>query len=117
MLWEKEKMLVTSLNSTLYRTIWGFHNLRQEGFEHVGKGKNAGNQHFLLFPQCFVTYHRKKKSFWHHLICHQFGHEKNVSFGKGLTLSQRSFNVSSVKLFRKLRRKGASHFSFSHSVF
>ena len=21
--------------------------------KHVGKGENAGNQHFLLFPQCF----------------------------------------------------------------
>ena len=22
----------------------------------VGKGENAGNQHFLLFPQCFLPY-------------------------------------------------------------
>ena len=22
----------------------------------VGKGENAGNQHFLLFPQCFLSY-------------------------------------------------------------
>ena len=22
----------------------------------VGKGKNAGNQHFLLFPQCFLLF-------------------------------------------------------------
>ena len=27
---------------------------------NVGKGKNAGNQHFLLFPQCF--YPMKDKS-------------------------------------------------------
>ena len=22
----------------------------------VGKGENAGNQHFLLFPQCFLSF-------------------------------------------------------------
>ena len=25
----------------------------------MGKGENAGNQHFLLFPQFFLTYHRQ----------------------------------------------------------
>ena len=29
---------------------------------HCGKGENAGNQHFLLFPQCFQTYQRQKSS-------------------------------------------------------
>ena len=24
----------------------------------LGKGENAGNQHFLLFPQCFLSYER-----------------------------------------------------------
>ena len=29
--------------------------LKKEAFENiVGKGENAGNQHFLVFPQCFV---------------------------------------------------------------
>ena len=23
------------------------------GRKHLGKGENAGNQHFLLFPKCF----------------------------------------------------------------
>ena len=32
-------------------------NLWKEGFENiVGKGENAGDQHFLLFPQCFLPY-------------------------------------------------------------
>ena len=26
----------------------------------VGKEENAGNQHFLLFPQCFLQYQRQK---------------------------------------------------------
>ena len=25
----------------------------------VGKGENAGNQHFLLFPQCFVLFQKQ----------------------------------------------------------
>ena len=29
----------------------------------VGKGENAGNQHFLLFPQCFLPYQRN------HFLC------------------------------------------------
>ena len=30
--------------------------LRKEAFENIlGKGENAGNQHFLLFPKCFLT--------------------------------------------------------------
>ena len=29
----------------------------------VGKGENAGNRHFLLFPQCFQHYHRQKVIF------------------------------------------------------
>ena len=29
----------------------------------VGKGENAGNQHFLPFPQCFLTYL--------HMVCEQ----------------------------------------------
>ena len=29
----------------------------------VEKGENPGNQHFLLFPQCFLPYQRKKSSF------------------------------------------------------
>ena len=26
----------------------------------VGKGENAGNQHFLLFPQCFLPFQTQK---------------------------------------------------------
>ena len=29
----------------------------------VGEGENAGNQHFLLFPQCFLHYQRQKSYF------------------------------------------------------
>ena len=31
-------------------------HLIKKNFENIeGKGENAGNQHFLLFPQCFPT--------------------------------------------------------------
>ena len=26
----------------------------------MGKGENAGDQHFLLFPQCFLLYQRER---------------------------------------------------------
>ena len=36
----------------------------------VGKGENAGNQHFLLFSQCFLTFQRKIAPFEPHKNCH-----------------------------------------------
>ena len=33
------------------------------------KGENAGNQHFLLFPQCFLSYHKQILSFEAYLKC------------------------------------------------
>ena len=36
----------------------------------VGKVENAGNQHFLLFQQCFPLYQEEKSLFWQHFICH-----------------------------------------------
>ena len=38
--------------------------LKKKDMENtVGKGENAGNQHFLLFPQCFLLYQVEKSSF------------------------------------------------------
>ena len=39
---------------TLYQKIPTFNDLEQEAF--VGKGENAGNQHFLLFSKCFLLH-------------------------------------------------------------
>ena len=45
----------------LYHTI---PTLGKKPFENiVGKGENAGSQHFLLFPLCFQPYQRQKSSF------------------------------------------------------
>ena len=56
----------------------------------VGNGENAGNQHFLLFPQCFLLYQREQLSF---LAVFNFSYAngfnlvttKTLSFGKGFT--------------------------------
>ena len=35
----------------------------------VGKAQNAGNQHFLLFPQCFLPFPNQISIFQLHLVC------------------------------------------------
>ena len=42
----------------LYATFMNFNDPHtEEPFANiVGKGKNAGDQHFLLFPQCFLPF-------------------------------------------------------------
>ena len=44
---------------------------KKKPFENiVRKGENAGNQHFLIFPQCFFATNPKKKfCFKLHLFC------------------------------------------------
>ena len=38
--------------------------LKKKALENiVGKGENAGYQHFLLFTQCFLSCQRQKSSF------------------------------------------------------
>ena len=43
---------------TLIHAIPTFNDLNKEAFKKniVGKGENAGNQHFLLFQQCFLPF-------------------------------------------------------------
>ena len=35
----------------------------------VGKGENAGNQHFLLFPQCFLSFPEQFSIIQSRLLC------------------------------------------------
>ena len=62
--------------------------MKEKTFKNiVGKGENAGNQHFLLFPQCFLTHHRQKSSIERYLICRlqnaiNLDRSKILSFGK-----------------------------------
>ena len=56
----------------------------------VGKGENIGNQHFLLFPQCFQPFTKQFSNFH---LCLSSAHasnldqSKNMSFGKDLITS------------------------------
>ena len=59
---------------------WLLTILKKEPFENIkGKGENAGNQHFLLFPECFLSYSIKGRndhfsSIWFVVCnCFQFG--------------------------------------------
>ena len=49
-------MIIIINKLTLYHTILTFNNPKEEGFgTHYGKRRNAGNQHFFLFPTLFST--------------------------------------------------------------
>ena len=67
---------------------------REKTFENiVGKGENAGNQHFLLFPQCFLSFPNQISIFDLHLICSLqmlsiWTSLKNLLFGKELNDQQ-----------------------------
>ena len=44
--------------------------LEEKCFENIaGKGENAGNQHFLLFPQCIQPFPNQVSIFQLHLFC------------------------------------------------
>ena len=52
--WVKHETINSSLFTTQSRLLT---TLNYRNFENtVGKGENAGNQHFLLFPQCFLPF-------------------------------------------------------------
>ena len=68
-MWEKEEMLISMMFTegflyrvlkvltvclTLYHTMTNFDAPEKKPFENiVGKGENAGNQHFSTFPTIF----------------------------------------------------------------
>ena len=55
---------------TLYHTIPTLNDPEKKAFENiVGKRENAGNQHFLLFPQCFLPFPKQISIFQSHLLC------------------------------------------------
>ena len=60
------------MHLTLYHTIHTFNDLEKEfkSFENMGKGENGGNQHFPIFPQCFLPFPKQVSIFQSHLFCH-----------------------------------------------
>ena len=65
--------------------------LRKKASENfVGNGENAGNHHFLLFPPCFLPYHRQQSLFHYRLnnllyvSAFNFVQSNTLSFGTEL---------------------------------
>ena len=49
---------------SIYHTMPPFNNLEKKILGNiVGKGENAGNQHFLLFLQCFLSIKDRSHNF------------------------------------------------------
>ena len=78
--------------------------LRKKPFENiVGKGENAGNQHFLFFPQCFLPFPKQISIFDTHSNCRLqilsiwTGLTKILSFGKELPGFTKSFILTSLR--------------------
>ena len=69
----KTNLLFMSKNAvlvTLYHTVPTFNDPEIEAFGNiVEKGENAGNQHFLLFPQCFLPFSGQISIFQPILFC------------------------------------------------
>ena len=82
-----ERTCASSTPLTLYHTIPTFNDPLKESLKKkkkkniVGKGENAGNQHFLPFPQCFLAI-PKRISVFNLEQCEilSFGKELNVTF-------------------------------------
>ena len=71
--WTKSKVFADDklcVALTLYHTIPTFNDPDKEALKNiVGKGENAGNQHFLLFPQSFLPFPKEISVFESHSIC------------------------------------------------
>ena len=75
-----DNYILTTQSQVLMTLIWrAFGNI-------VEKGENAGNQPFLLWPQCFLPYYIEKSSFSNMKFvvckCFQFGQGKILLFVK-----------------------------------
>ena len=55
----------------------------------VGKGENAGNQHFILFPQCFLRVPKQVSIIQYHVLssanAFNLDQSKILLFGKELS--------------------------------
>ena len=87
---KKKKHKTQKTILALFKTTPGFHSPTEESFsKNCGKGENAGSQHVLLFPQCFLAYLRQKSSFKQYLSsanAFNFVKAKILPFGKELIL-------------------------------
>ena len=103
----QSKILSSGTGLTLHMQSQLLKTLKKKPSENiVEKGENAGNQHFLLFPQCFPSYPEQILpcgSLLKFVICKclQFGLGSNIlSFGKELT-KQQYFRLSQIENIRR----------------
>ena len=72
--------------------------LKKKAYENmVGKGENTGNQHFLLFPQCFLLFPKPISSFELHfdlssINAFNLDKAKDLSPSKELPIFLANFN-------------------------
>ena len=74
----------------------------------VGKEGNAGNQHFLLFPQCFLPIPKRSSVFTLHLSfanAVSLDQSKILSYGKDLTYIPEFKQTREGKLLKTMWRK------------
>ena len=62
---------VFKIKVTLYHTVPTFNDPSVRGLLKTfwEKGENAGDQHFLLFPKCFLHFLGQSSNFVSHLFC------------------------------------------------
>ena len=105
--------------------------LEKKAFENfVGKGENAGKQHFLRFLQCFLSYQGQILTFQLHIFYRNLDQSEKLPFGKELsklkTYADDKLNLANmiIYVFDSVENMWAnkkmlviSSFSFSHKVF
>ena len=77
---------------TLYHTVPTLTTLIKKAFENIVGGENVGNQHFVLFPQCFLPCQGQKLLFKPDLIS---AHALNFVVSKLLRFDEELTKVKS----------------------
>ena len=86
--------------------------LRKRPFDNiVGKGENAGHQHFLLYPQCFLPIAKHILIFRSHLFCRLqvlsiWIQTEKLSFGKELRVNSLITQFQVLLTLRRLKYCG-----------
>ena len=75
--------------SILFNSLPHILTTKKKPFQNIAwKGENAGNQHFLLFTQCFLPSQNKKFQFFNRILSSanatSFDQSKILLFGKKL---------------------------------
>ena len=99
---DQSKISLFGKGLSLYHIISTFNNSKEEAFENiVWTGENAGNQHFLLLPQCFLPFPIVNFNFWFTFKlssanAFNLDRSKILLFGKEFRIQQK-FNHSRIK--------------------